>query len=260
LWAFLLCLARICKMCFFICFPDTPPEKVSTKGSKGAQYNQFLEYQNNPNTFALGLKDACCKEPLCCCLSGFGAGCGFTACWARSKVLDTYYKGTEDFVCCQGYIPGCCCIQPAECCKGSIVGLFCEGCCFPMTSLSVARLHMMDTKRIRPDPCDWQIIAFANCLQLIACIFHIAAIFAEELREAAAILDLIADLVMLSVAGCMGAQVYHETKLDKANAGAGGVTVVQSAPPIAMAQPVGQPPVAVARPVGAPLKCEEMER
>jgi len=247
-------------MCFFFC-PETPPEKVNSKGAKGAQYNQFLAYQNNPNNFALGLKDACCKEPLCCCASALGSPCGFTACWARSKVLDTYYNGTADFICCQGYLPGCCCIQPTECCPGSGFGLCCEGCCFPMTSLSVARLHMMDTKKIQPDPCDWQIIACANCLQLVACIFHIIAIFVEELRDAAAILDLIADLVMLSVAGCMGAQVYHEVKMDKLNGyQVGGPTIMQGQTPVAMAQPVGGPPVAVARPIGAPLTNEEMER
>jgi len=244
-------------MCFFILCPAKPPENVSGKGAKAAQYGKFLDHQGNPNEFALPLKDACCKEPLCCCLSGMGAGCGFTACWARSKVLDTYYNGTQDFICCQGYIPGCCCVQPTECCPGSMVGLFCEGCCFPMTSLSVARLHLMDSKRIHPDPCDWQIIQCANCLQLIACIFHILAIFFEELREAAAILDCVADMVMLSVAGCMGAQVHHETKLGP---GTGGPMMVQTNVPTAIAQPVGQPPVAVARPVGAPLACEEMER
>merc|ERR1712224_1178493 len=40
------------------------------------------------------------------------------------------------------------------------------------------------------------------------------AIFVEEAREAANIVDLIADLVTLSVAGCMGAQINHEIKTD----------------------------------------------
>lgn len=88
-------------------------------------------------------------------------------------------------------------------------------------------------------------------MQLISCIFQIVAIFVEELRDAAAILELIADLATLSVAGCMGAQVYHEVKKFKEN---GGVTMT-SAPPVAMATPV-----AVAQPIGAPLVNEEMER
>lgn len=34
----------------------------------------------------------------------------------------------------------------------------------------------------------------------------------EELQDLAAIIDCIADLVTLSVAGCMGAQIHHEMK------------------------------------------------
>jgi len=36
----------------------------------------------------------------------------------------------------------------------------------------------------------------------------------SQAREAANIVDLIADLVTLSVAGCMGAQINHEIKTD----------------------------------------------
>merc|ERR1712118_265352 len=82
-------------------------------------------------------------------------------------------------------------------CRGPELGLCLEGCCCPVFSISIARLHLMDSKRIRPDPWDYQIIAFSNCLQL-----------------ASYILDLIADLVTLSVAGCMGAQINHEIKTD----------------------------------------------
>ena len=56
--------------------------------------------------------------------------------------------------------------------------------------------------------------------------------------------------------GCMGAQVYHETKLDK-RGDTPHVTQAQ-APPVAVAQPVGQP-VAFAQPVGAPMANEESE-
>ena len=59
------------------------------------------------------------------------------------------------------------------------------GCLCPVFSLSLARIHLMHSKRIRPDPMDYQIIASANCLQLLACLFDILAIFISELREAA---------------------------------------------------------------------------
>jgi len=227
-------------MCFMLC-SDKPPSEVKAQGARGQQYGAMLHMQGNPNEFALGLKDAPCAEPGCCLLSSLGAFGGCTACWARKKVLDTYYNGIDDFVCCQGYL-GCCCIQPGQCCQGSPVGLCLEGCCCPMISLSVARIHLMDSKRIHPDPYDWQIIEFSNCLQLISCIFNLAADISqsEELHQAAAIIDLIADLVTCSVAGCMGAQVYHETKADTAKKAQGVVVVVN---PVVVAVPVvpGQP-------------------
>ena len=51
-------------------------------------------------------------------------------------------------------------------------------------------------------------------MQLTACIFHILAIFIDALREAAQIIDCIADLFTCSVAGCMGAQIHHTIKND----------------------------------------------
>mmetsp|Transcript_30982 Transcript_30982/g.90929 ORF Transcript_30982/g.90929 Transcript_30982/m.90929 type:complete len:283 (+) Transcript_30982:22-870(+) len=282
-------------MVFCFC-PDAPPEKVSAKGSRGAQQKLLLDYQGNPHMFALGLKDACCTEPACCCLSAFGAFPGCTACWARKAVLEKYYNGMDDYVCCQGYLPRCCCVDMSNCCKGSPAGLFCEACCCPVFSLSIARIHLMHSKRIRPDPCDYQIIACSNCLQLIACILDIIAIFVEQvarglppftptlsppplhpktpspypnpnprpqtpslflspsqLREAAHIVDLLADLVTCSVAGCMGAQIYHEIKKDKDEI----TFVVVEGVPVGSAY---QPPPATQDGAGAPPKAEEMER
>ena len=37
------------------------------------------------------------------------------------------------------------------------------------------RFFMMDTREIKPDPCDNQIIRCHNCLQCLACIFELAA-------------------------------------------------------------------------------------
>ena len=71
---------------------------------------------------------------------------------ARKAVLEKYANGIEDFVCCQGYAGKCCCIEPGTYCKGSAAGLCCEGCCCPMISLSIARVHLMDMKQVCPDP------------------------------------------------------------------------------------------------------------
>lgn len=254
----------------FCLFPDTPPEKANAKGGKGASQTLYLNAQGNPNEFGLGLKDAACTDPGCCCIASLGAPCGFTACWARKAVLEKYDGGLANYVCFQNYIPTCCkycaptrgrpqpaphmCMYKAYCtfiapihahsqslprshpsagcmdtsnkCKGNQVALCLEGACCPVFSLSIARIHMMDKKQIRPDPCDYQIIACSNFLQLISCVLDLIATFVEQLREASLILDCIADCFTLSVAGCMGAQIKHEISKDEA------VTVV-------MGQPVG---------------------
>jgi len=221
-------------MCIF--FPDKPPENVKAKGSRGQAQQAMLDKQMNPYGFAVGLKDAPCKEPVCCCISALGTPCGLTACWARKAVLEKYEGGVDNFLCCQGYAGRMCCIEPAQYLKGSMLGLLLEGCCCPVFSLSIARLHLMDKKQVRPDPCDWQIIQCSNCLQLISCILDIAAMFVDQLRELALLVDLIADVFTMSVGGCMGAQVHHEIKLD--------------------ATSIVNHPVVVGVPVGAPVSQE----
>jgi len=215
-------------VCFFLC-PSEPPEKVTSKGTRGIAQKSLLEKQNQPHQFALGLKDAPCAEPACCCLSFCGVPHGCTACWARKAVLEMYDGGVENFVCCQGYIGKCCCIDPRECCKGSMTGLILEGCFCPVLSLSIARVHMMAMKQIRPDPIDYQLIACSNCLQLGKCVIDIVAIFVRPLRELAHIIDLVSDCFTFSVAGCMGAQIYHEINKDN-QAGEIVYVVVQGIP------------------------------
>ena len=163
------------------CCPTTPPESVKSRGTRGQRDAQILAKQDNPHVFALGLKDACCEEPCCCILSGLGAPFGCTACWARKAVLEKYStNGLDDYVCCQGYIPKICCCDPSTWCAGSRLGLACEGLCCPVFSLSLARLHMMEAKQNRPDPCDYQIIWCSNILQLVSCVLDVVAIFVEQ--------------------------------------------------------------------------------
>jgi hypothetical protein len=192
-------------MCFL--FPDQPPTSVKANGARGQQQQAMLDKQNNPYGFALGLKDAPCKEPVCCCISTLGAPCGLTACWARKAVLEKYGAGVDEYVCCQGYVGKTCCFEPATYCQGSMLGLVLEGCCCPMFSLSIARIHLMDKKQVRPDPCDWQIIQCSNVLQLISCVLDMVAMVFEPARNLAELVGIIVDIFTMSVGGCMGAQV-----------------------------------------------------
>lgn len=145
----------------FFCWPEEPPESVGSKGPKGQQHEELLKKQSHAHEFALPLKHACAAEPLCCIASGLGAPCGCTACYSRMLVLESYAGGIDDYLCCQGYVGGFCCTDMRTVLPGSRVGLFLEGCLCPVFSLSIARIHLMDKKSLRPDPMDFQIIACA---------------------------------------------------------------------------------------------------
>ena len=88
---------------------------------------------------------------------------------------------------------------------------------------------------------DYQIIQCSNFMQILAFACHMANLFVDGLQELAALIDLIADLITLSVAGCMGAQIYHEIKKDDMQR-AQGIAVQTFAPQAAL-------PVAIAVPV-----------
>jgi len=201
-------------MCF-MCFDTKPPAEVSARGPTAAKQNEILQMQNRPNEFAIGMMAAPGKEPLAFCASCLTACCGFPACYYRKKVLETFGRGVEDYTCFQGYIGPACGMDPASMCKscdGSMAALVCEGCCCPVTSLSIARMQLMDARDLHPDPVDYQLIHLSNACQLMSCVCDIVAIFVEDLRECAQILDVIADCITLSVSGCMGAQIEHELK------------------------------------------------
>ena len=230
--------------------PDTPPEKATSK-QKGGMQNTMIGYQNNPNKFQVDLKDACCKDPLCCCVGFVCAPAGCSACWSRKTVLETKLNGIDDFLCCQGYIGGCACIKPAECCAGSPVGLCLEGCCCPVLSISIARIHIMDLQQLQPDPMDYQIIQCSNFLQLLACVCQIAALVCNELQDLANLIDCIANAFTLSVSGCMIAQINKEIQhINASGKGGGGGTFVATAVPVVQGQPMR----------GAPPAAESMER
>jgi len=116
-----------------------------------------------------------------------------------------YYK------CCQGYFD-------MACWKGGSLGesscpdvcnmleaLLCFGC-----SISSTRALVMDTRNIRPDPCDNRLIALNNALVLLSCLCDILAMFVEELAVVADIVDFIADIVTTIVSSCLLAQTHLE--------------------------------------------------
>ena len=107
-------------------------------------------------------------------------------------------------------------------CRGSMLGLCCEGCCCDVLSLSIARIFTMDKKRLHPDPGDYQIIAFSNCMQMVACLCYMLAYVEPSFQDLATIVDIIADIVERCVSGCMSAQLNLEFKDKEANSSAKG--------------------------------------
>lgn len=200
-------------LCFF---SNTKPDTVTAKGAKGAQLEALLAFSENDGKFQVDMANAPCHNPLVCCVGACFALEGCTACYARHAVLEAYGKGIEDYVCCQGYVPPICGFNPQTQCKGSWLGLCCEGCCCTVCSLSIARMHVMDIKNLQPDPMDYQIIQFSNCMQTLSCICHILAMIDDTFDSIALLVDVVADLVTASVAGCMMVQIDAEIKASKA--------------------------------------------
>lgn len=132
-------------------------------------------------------------------------------------MLEEIGNGIDDYVCCQGYLGKMCCIDTTTMCRGSMLGLVCEGCCCPVLSVSIARIYVMDKKQLHPDPGDYQIIAFSNCLQIIACLCNVLAYIEPSFRELAEIVNIIADVVTATVTGCMTAQLSLEYKDKEGN-------------------------------------------
>ncbi|KAG5182429.1 hypothetical protein JKP88DRAFT_186308 [Tribonema minus] len=182
--------------CCLICFSDEP-----VRGSKLEQF-----YGNNQQ-FQIGMMEAPCKATLCCC---YGSLCSCCAQYTvRKRALD---GNLDNYICCQGYFPGCCCMKPGHCGeKSSPACCLClESFCCLSCAVSSSRMFIMDKYRLLPDPWDNRIIRFNNALQLLSCICNCLAICVEELREFARILDLIAEIVFYTTVGCMTGQMMHE--------------------------------------------------
>lgn len=106
--------------------------------------------------------------------SGGGTGLSVSPRWLSGSCSICRIIGLDDYRCCQGYVGACCCVEPPECrgeaippllpqhhgtriytlshlSAGSPAALFLEGCCCPVFSLSIARIHLMDKKQAARD-------------------------------------------------------------------------------------------------------------
>eukprot|EP00341_Mesodinium_pulex_P001964 CAMPEP_0116939448 /NCGR_PEP_ID=MMETSP0467-20121206/32741_1 /TAXON_ID=283647 /ORGANISM="Mesodinium pulex, Strain SPMC105" /LENGTH=98 /DNA_ID=CAMNT_0004621727 /DNA_START=346 /DNA_END=642 /DNA_ORIENTATION=- len=96
--------------------------------------------------------------------------------------------------------------------------------------MSTTRLYMMDKHNLGNDECDNRLIRLNNCLQMLACICSILAIFFDPLRDCAQILRWIADCFFYSMMGCMSSQIIYEVEYQKTAGGGNHGAVVQGQP------------------------------
>ena len=157
------------------------------------------------NQWRVSLLDSCGERPLCCFLS--------CACLPCSQVMlrqEALNNEMQFYKCCQGYYDNSCC-QAGSCCdKGNVCCLVLEAWCCTSCAISASRQLVMDTRDIRPDPMDNQIIRFSNAMQWLACICDIVGAFYRPARHLAHTIEYISNLVYLMTASCMTVQTYHE--------------------------------------------------
>ena len=116
----------------------------------------------------------------------------------------------DAYICCQGYYDRCCFKAGSIGDQGNSCCLCLESVCCHSCAVSATRMYVMDKYDLASDPCDRRIMRFNNFMQLLACVCQLAAMFVPELRDAAQLIDFIADLVYMATAGCMFAQVNVE--------------------------------------------------
>ena len=221
--------------------------------------------------------DAPLKNCCVCCLGGLPCSFLCMTHHMRYKVLNHVSPGSgwDNYICCQGYTGQCCCFTPGSCCEKDFprTCMCVEAFCCAGLAVSSTRFVMMDQYMLAADECDNRLIRFNNCIQLLSCICHVAAIFNRGFRDLAQIIDLIADIVFFSTAGCMTAQVDYELKYRADLGGAppprplpGGPGIqspvhaghVPTATVVGVAQPANAPPPYGYK--GAPAAPDAMER
>ena len=172
-------------------------------------------FAQHANEFQVPLMSAPCEDPLCCVFGFLPCGACYNAYVLRKRALG---GNMQNYECCQGYMPACCCIKPGkmgesscpECC------LFAESCCCLGLSMSSTRMFVQDMLGLRSDPTDRRLIRCNNCLMALSCICNILAIVNDSFSDLAALLDCIADCFFYSLLGCMNVQIRKE--LDAAEA------------------------------------------
>ena len=181
---------------------------INTKRNSGLTINSYSLPNNSK---------APCSEPLCWCTS-MVCFCPVQV-YLRHRVLNHVNpdSGWSNYICCQGYFGGCCCIQP-----GNMGENFCPLPCMclesflcPGPAVSASSNVIRERYSLGLDEDDVRLIRCSNGLFYCSvCLYIVALITDCEADDAVAnVVDLISDIVFCCVGGCMTAQVHHEMKM-----------------------------------------------
>jgi hypothetical protein len=136
--------------CCLLCFSGAPVDG-DERGMRGSK-------------FQVSLMGSIIYGQPCCILSCCLPCCA--ACHARRAALD---GDMSHYICCQGYISGCCCLKPGKCGEQ-----YCPSCCLCLEaaccvgmSMSTTRLYTMDKYGLSYDECDNRLIRFNNCRKFV---------------------------------------------------------------------------------------------
>lgn len=206
---------------------DNPRIKAMQARSDPAVYVQYWQ---------VPLCKTCTARPGFCC---YALWCSWCASWQNRK--QALHGDLDRYICCNGACP----------CSGRCGEKSCPGfclclevwCCFAM-SVSSTRYMIQDELRIQTTKCDNCIIGTMIVLEYVACICHLVACITgnNEIRMAADIIRLIADLVWCSVCACM--QTQHKVEMDERDKRPGGAPAPLQAPGVQMIPMGGHPPQA----------------
>ena len=192
--------------CILLCFDDAPIKEHARAGRIG--------------TFQISMVEGLYMAQPICCLTYLCPPC--MAYWTRLQVLN---GDISQYSCCQGYMDGVCCVRSGRCGEKTAphLCLALESCLCVGPSMSASRMLVMDKFDLRPDPCDFQLIRFSNCVNLLSCVCNVAALVNRNFQHFAHVLNSIADIVFYTALGTMAAQTVHEVRYQQS----GGVVYAQ---------------------------------
>ena len=155
-------------------------------------YNNRGEYVQ---TWQTEMQKACFASPLFCCLAIW-----CSPCVSYQNRVEALHGDMRFYTCCQGLLPCSGRMKEESCPEACLCLEVC--CCFP-NSVLATRYLLQDEMQLQNTKCDNCLFNTMVALQGLACVCYIASIVEPGLRETAALVDTIADMVYCSVCACM---------------------------------------------------------